>query len=147
MERDDGRSCKDGLLARSSCDFGGGPPPAGAAIESRRQLRHANKYGQPKGPPTRGYGSRSQLNTTEYRIRLHRAFMHAQSEGNRAAKFLVYSTGGKHVGGFGSRMLGIANTMLWSLMAKRVFILEMAPPFSTCFESTNLMRWDKVTYD
>jgi hypothetical protein len=59
-------------------------------------------------------------------------------------KYLIYSTnGGRLHGGFGSRLWGVANVYLWSLLTGRRFVMEynMPHPFSACFEPADV-HWD-----
>ena len=58
-------------------------------------------------------------------------------------KYIIYSTGGGMTGGFGSRLWGVANVYLWSLLTGRTFVMEYnhPHPFSACFEPADAVRW------
>jgi len=64
----------------------------------------------------------------------------------RPSKYLVYHAGGG-VGGFGSRLNGIANVFLWSLLTKRTFTIEYDTPhpLADCFTPAlpALVDWTK----
>ena len=55
----------------------------------------------------------------------------------KSQKYLVYSTAGdEYVGGFGSRLWGIANVFLWALLTNRTFVIEYHEPhpLSSCLK-------------
>ena len=62
---------------------------------------------------------------------------------HQSRKYLVYSTAGEdHVGGFGSRLWGIANVFLWALLTNRTFAIEFNEPhpLATCL-GPNIVDW------
>jgi len=62
-----------------------------------------------------------------------------------SGNYLVYSTKCGSVGGFGSRLWGIANVFLWALLTNRTFVMEYESPHSleSCFEP-NIVPWNRT---
>ncbi|KAJ1466289.1 hypothetical protein T484DRAFT_1756760 [Baffinella frigidus] len=59
-------------------------------------------------------------------------------------RYLIYRSASFYCGGFGSRLWGIANTFLWSLLSNRTFVIEYDHPHPLGIVFTqNLVRWDQ----